>query len=280
MIIRNRKSIVILLIVVIVGVASIILLVVKMQKHELAVKAVNSEIAITKGLQYLQQYEPKVSVFQRLLLDYLQRKFDLSQEFSGSVNKIQQPADAMDADKFRVFRRIAYPNELVDSLPAGFDLPTARLLMASTHCDHIPLPENFTGLIKQNLSEGGYGVTYVALSLEIMKENNCSLPIAEDQRLREQTAAGMATIIKDHTSIPDMRYGAIALMMHINRHDLVESQWLSQVISDQNPDGGWRSTFNNNDSDDHATVMALWALLEYPEQETRDEPFIRRPETL
>ncbi len=234
--------------------------------------------SIDRGLNYLKTNRDDVSPFQWILLDYLQRSFELDPVFSAQNTKPKIPTDEIQAEKFRVYQRIAFPNELVDSLPTDdFPLPTARLLMAATHCDHIPLPADYQHLIQQNLEDGGYGVTYVAMSLQFLKENGCSLPPGYDQRVRELVAPAMVVIIEDPDTIPDLRYEAIAFLMQLNRRDLVQPEWLERIVLEQQKDGGWKNVSHTDRSNDHATVLALWALLNYFHKDVAQEPVLNRP---
>ncbi len=233
------------------------------------------------GLDYVDK-SPDVSPVQWLLMDYLARKFELDSKFLAANRNFQLPTEPQAAAEFQTYRRIAYPDQLVDSLPSDND-PTNRMVMEALHCDHIPLPADFTQLIQSNTDAGGYQLTHVAFSLERMNENGCPLPADQDQKLRDQLKVGMVDIIDNPNTDPetgtgpDLRYEALAMLMHIGYRDQVKQSWIEQIIKEQSSDGGWKNRFDATEDNDHATVLALWALLEYSQPGVASEPMLHHP---
>jgi hypothetical protein len=238
-------------------------------------RTVHPEQAITKGLSYLRHTSDTVSPFQWLLLDYLQRKFELDPFFSASGKTIEPPTGRFDVVEFNIQTRIAYPDKLINSLPIEGASPMRQMVMAATHCDYIPLSPNFDKLLQKNIESGGYDLTHVAYSLERMKENGCALPA--EQNIRSLVAKRIAALITDKQTSRDLRYESVALLMHMHRRDLVKPQWIDQIVTEQQPSGGWKVNLSDEGSNDHATVLALWALLEYMNPDAPNEPVLRRP---
>lgn len=237
----------------------------------------NPAIAINKGLDYLKHNSESVSGVQWLALDYLQRKFKLNPWFNAVNRNISPPyAEPLKTD-FQLHKRIAYPDSKVDSLPYKDALPVRQMMMAATHCDYIPLPADFEQLVRSNLASGGYSLSHVGYILERMKENGCQLPADVDRQIREEAAKGTVVLIENMDTTPDLRYESIAFLMHMGRRDLIQQEWIDAVVSEQRRDGGWEERRGDNRSNDHATVMALWALLEYTYPNAPDEPVLRRP---
>lgn len=235
------------------------------------------EVSVNRGLDYLDRTSDNVSGLSWLMLDYLQRKFDLDSKFSTKKHIIKTPTEEQDALEFQIHRRIAYPSELVDKLPLDGASQMRQMMMIATHCDHIPLPPDFERLVKQNIESGEYDLTHVAYSLERMKENGCSFPKDKDQQLRQQAAYGMKKLAANSDTRSDLRYEAIAFLLHMGRRDLIQKSWLDTLLSEQQADGGWKLSSSENKSHDHATVLAIWGLLEYSRPDVPAEPVLRRP---
>lgn len=231
--------------------------------------------SLTKGLNYL-DHSNKVSPLQWLLMDYLARKFDLDSKFLAANRQFQPPTEPQATVEYQVYKRIAFPDQLVDTLPPSDNDPTNRMVVAALHCDHIPLPADFAQLLQSNADAGDYQLTHVAFSLERMNENGCPLPEDQDQKLRQQLKTGLLSIIQNSQTIPDLRYEALAMLMHIGFRNEVKQPWIDQVVREQSDDGGWQDRADSP-SNDHATVLAIWAILEYSRPDAPPEPMLHHP---
>jgi hypothetical protein len=233
------------------------------------------EASISKGLDYLESTANNISPLQWLMIDYLQRKFSLEQQYSAVQREIKPPSNEPDATDFKVYRRIIEPDSLIKSLPTTDVSPMRQMLMSAAHCDHIPMPSNFYELLKNNINAGGYNLTHVAFALGLMKDNSCPLSPENDLIIREATIQGLVQLADKTDVSEDLRYEAVAFLLHLGRRDLVQPRWLNKITEAQQPDGGWSILAQDKTSSDHATVVALWALLEYSRPETPESPIIR-----
>lgn len=233
---------------------------------------------INKSQQYLVANLGKVGPFERLLLDYLQRAFSLNTQFNGSVKAISPPVkgDGEDPLQFKVLRRIAYPNQLVDKLPDTKDDSISQMIMEATYCDRIKLSSDFAQLIDSNIKAGGYNMTHVEFSLHLMQDNKCAyFSYQEDQQVRDQIAPLMIELINHTDTKPDLRYESIAYLMDMGRRDLIQDNWIKQIALEQQADGSWDLEKNVKDANGHTTILAIWALLEYSNTNLPYTPMIR-----
>lgn len=235
------------------------------------------EKSVERGLDYLDRNSGQVSPLQWLILDYLDRKFSLGPRFEFAKRHIQPPNEALDAEDFKIHKRIAQPDQLVDKLPYEEAPPIRKMMMAATHCDHIPLPRDYEQLLQQNLELGDYNMTHVSYSLERMQENGCSLPKEQDSELRDTVSARMAELIKKTDAKAELRYEAVAFLINMGRPELITTDMVDKIVTEQQADGGWKISNDSPASSDHATVLALWALLEYSQPNAPKVPVIRRP---
>lgn len=237
-----------------------------------------AEIAINHSLSYLDNPGPKakISPFQWLIIDYLQRAYQLDKKFSYDARGISPPAEEPDASEFRVYERIVHPNALVRQLPATSN-PMSQMMMAAANCDHIPLPDGFGDLMRHNLDAGGYPLTHVAYVLERLKELHCPLHAEDTKYLTTQSAQRIAAMVKNPTTSPDLRYEGMAFLIHMGRRDLVLAASLQEMIREQQPDGSWKRNTSDIRGDDHATTLATWALLEAGRPNVTGEPILRQP---
>jgi len=215
----------------------------------------------------------------RMVMDYLQRKYGLDPVFNAAITPIGIKAKGGDDDPREILseRRIAYPNQLVRNLSKGITDPVGVMDLEAINCDHISLPKDYDTIVAANLNRGGYYLTHVVFALQRMHENGCNFfSKQQDTALREQAAQGMFIIINDPATTPDLRSESVAFLLDMGRRDLVQPTWITQIASEQLPNGGWQSGGNDPDAD-HATILALWSLLQYTYPNAPNEPMIRRP---
>ncbi len=232
--------------------------------------------SVSRGLSYLNNNAIQVSPLQWLIVDYLDRKFSLGPTFSFANRHVMPPAEELDAEDFKIHKRIVQPDQLVDKLPYNEASPIRKMMMAAAHCDHIPLPPGYYQLLQQNLDLGGYNMTHVSYSLERMEENGCSLPIQQNKELRETVTARMVELIKRSDINAELRYEAVAFLINMGRRELVTTDVVDKIIAEQQADGGWKISSDKPSSSDHATVLAVWAILEYSQPEAPKVPVIRK----
>lgn len=239
---------------------------------------------INRAQAYFNKSFSQTSPVTRLLLDYLQRKYGLSPKLSAAITPIQPPIAGQQVDnaQFQVFNRISYPGDLVNVLPPAQDDPMTQMMMSALYCDRIPLSKDFRQLVQTNIDAGGYNLTHVEFSLQRLKENNChpfSLP--DQQAISKDIAVRMVSLIEDPKTIPDLRYEAVAFLLDMDQGYLVKTEWITQIVSEQRPDGSWKVRSSQKDSDttgvDHATMLALWALLQLSRPSVPTEPMLHHP---
>lgn len=232
---------------------------------------------IINAEKYLIDNLGMVATEQRLILDYLQRKFDLNMKLSVNISPITTRTSADNYPlEIHFVERIAYPDKLVTAKPRNVLDPMSWVTVYSANCDHTPLPKDFWTRVKQNYSHGGYEMTHIVLALSFMKDNGCTIP-EEAEEIEREVIAAMARLADDPGTNADLRYESIAFMMLAGSYDTVKREWIEKVLSEQRPDGSWSFTLNDGRSNDHATTLALWAILEYKDPNRPYEPFIRRP---
>lgn len=237
---------------------------------------------LTRGQENLVRSITQIAPFERLILDYLQRKYGLSQDLSASHTPIYPPVQGQgeNLEQFLVFRRISYPDDLIRTLPTVVNDPIDKMMMAAAYCDRIKLPKDFVPLVRSNLAVGGYNLTHVIFAMKLLNDNGCAVPGIQNSNFRNEIATKVQTLITDPSTAADLRYEAIAFLIDMGRVDLVQPSWISQIVSEQQIDGGWKQSQEAPTTSDHATILAFWALLQYTHPNAPNEPMIRRPTSL
>jgi hypothetical protein len=231
-----------------------------------------TDSAVSAAQDYFTQRIDRTDTAQRLFLDYLYRKFHITDQFNAQ--KVAIPNSATIADirtENDAMMRMAYPLQLVKSLGKN---PSTIAIAAN--CDRIQPPKDFNNRLAAEVDEGGYALTHVVLAMRFMTENKCQLPSNSEQLL----SSAYEALIKNATDTSisyDLKYESIAFLLSSDRKNAVQKGWIEQVISEQNPDGGWPVDQQYKESDQHPTLLALWALLEYSQPNASPEPLIYHP---
>ena len=232
--------------------------------------------AINKTEDYLKNSGSSVDISQRLILDYLQRKFDLDPKLGTEGTPLFIPQSSQTyPQEIHFLERIANPNSIVKVPPKSSIEGISYLNITAANCDYKPLPSNYWNTIRDSLRAGGYNLTHVALALAFIQDNGCNKP-ADIDDINEKLTSGMVSIANDNPKNMDLRFEAIAFLMLSGRYDLVDSSWIDEIIASQAKNGSWTDKTGQAKTD-HITVLALWALLEYEHADEPYEPLIRRP---
>lgn len=216
------------------------------------------------------------SPLHRLLFDYLQRAYNLRSELSVASSPLQIPIkQTQQSVELQYLARIAFPDKAFTEPPVVPVEGVSLTNIYASHCDKIALPADYWTLMRSQYEQGGYYLTHVALAFRFMKDNNCDIP--DDAKVLEsQVNRGMVAIAADPASLADLRYEAIALLLLSGSRSDVKQEWINQIASEQLPDGSWALQLGGT-SNDHTTLLAMWALLQYSRPDVEYQPLIRHP---
>lgn len=239
--------------------------------HTPLIESITREQAIPKAQEYLLRDIDNMDPSLRLMLDYLYRKFGMDATFSARTTEIfAKSDDALVQHELKALLRFAYKDSLVTELG-----PNPTFVARAANCDHIPIPNNMNSLLQQEIDKGGYDLTHAFLSLRLMKELDCQM--SNRDALLERSLAGLKTIAADEKTLLDLRFECIAFLMYAGRFDITEPDWIDNVYETQHQNGGWSLDTVDKNTNDHTTVLALWALLEYESPDRPYEPIIHKP---
>jgi hypothetical protein len=221
------------------------------------------DAAVARGLAYLRRDRSDLSAL--VVLDYLQRRYALA----GDLAFVETRGPGEDDDaRLRTWgrlvgleRRLA-PNALG---PLAGAASVEDVVMHALYCDRVPLPPTFVDFLRAFAERGDYELTHAPLALALARDNGCPLDeaavVALEARLRAQLRALIGRPRGDRRFEPlDVRYEALAVLEDLLSARDVPDAWLADLVSEQQPDGGWRPAPDGS-SRPHPTVLAVWALL-------------------
>ncbi len=229
--------------------------------------SVNIEKGLANLLQRGKQIEPNAA----MVLHYLQRKFSLGKQYEFSNFFETYPITDV---KGKALERMVNPkaaatvNEL-GTLAKGKTLldnlsNTSYAMNCALMCDKIPLPPDFFALVQQLTELDRYFLTHAALSLQWLGENDCLTNSEEAKKLQKRQHELLTKLIVSLGKPTDLQMEAIAILLYTGGREYLQPEWINVISNRQLPDGGWPlGEMSSNKTHDHATVHALWALLEY-----------------
>ena len=246
--------------------------------------------AINHAIIYLNQTEHPIGL---MMLNVIYRQFGI-QEFKNTLQRYDQLYASSTDPLIPIWRRIAdYDTSAVK--PEDFDAvtdPLNRLTIPALFSDRKSLPDDYVDQLTNavatgfddvskstdsaNINDGAYLLTHVLLATIWLQNNNCSLQLPEGftSDLYEMNAA----LIGDGSQVDDIQLEAAAFLYEAGQGNLVNPNFVQNVIDAQFTDGGW---FADQEApyhtDWHPSVLALMMLLHVAHPATSHPPMLAPP---
>ena len=134
------------------------------------------------------------------------------------------------------------------------------ITLPALYCDRLDLPGNYSQLLIDGASEGGYKLTHVLLAWIWLQENGGEVKLSES--FVENMYLDNAALINTDDVVTDLELEAAAFLILAGQNELVNESFIDQVIAAQASDGSWGGTVKRW----HTTVLGLMYLLhmEFP----------------
>jgi len=196
-----------------------------------------------------------------LWLDVMHRRFGI-EEFANALYQFDHllywyPIQS----SARLFRRMADYNSPINA----HDLKKVTneldiITLPALYCDRLDLPSNYSMLLEEGESQGGYQLTHVLLAWIWIQENGGELELP-DGFIEDVYHANAALINTDHI-VTDLELEAAAFLCLAGQSELIDDSFVERVIASQAIDGSWGGT----NARWHTTILGLLFLLhvEFP----------------
>jgi hypothetical protein len=246
--------------------------------------------AINHAITYLNQTEHPIGL---MMLNVIYRQFGI-QEFKDTLQRYDQLYASSNDPLIPIWRRIAdYDTSTVK--PEDFDAvtdPLNRLTIPALFSDRKSLPDDYVDRLTNavatgfddvskstnaaNINDGAYLLTHALLANIWLQNNNCSLQLPEGfiSSLYEMNAA----LIGDGSQVDDIQLEAAAFLYEAGQGNLINPNFVQNVMDAQFTDGGW---FADQEApyhtDWHPSVLALMMLLHVAHPATSHPPMLAPP---
>ncbi len=240
---------------------------------------------IDQGLAYLLHGKPPGDQWGRLLLlDFFRRKFGLHQRYALVTTYAPYLRGAYGEDSGNhAFKRLFDPQHTLtlEEIEAAQDVE--RPLLRALFCDKYPLADSFFDEISIIMESDVQFLHVLACIAYIMlRDNGCAAGDERVARLRDLAAARLRRLAMADIPNKGLKFNAVALLYGMGFSNLVEEDWIENIVGAQNEDGGWPShKFADGDagSEGAATAHALWALLEHALPDAPETAWVPRHES-
>lgn len=217
---------------------------------------------IAKTLGYfkgVQQYE----IATLLMLDSLSSTFHLkgfeklSSTYQGIVSQAQGDILNILSVNWRMINREKTVSKEAFKSLSGVDL----LTMPALHCDYLGLPDNMAEKWLEALTNGGYQATHAALGYKWSVDNQCLVQNLPDD-FSSKVSNTLTKLIDSSDGLNDLEIESMCFLLLLDREDLFMQKWLTVLLNQQNPDGGWSPELDISDSAQHTSALAACVLFD------------------
>ena len=207
------------------------------------------------------------------MLNVLYRRFGIP-EFNDSLQRFDQILTSYPQSLMRLFRRIADYNNTVDE--TDFDAVVAEvdsITVSALYSDQRALPDNYPYVLINAKNSGDYMMTHALLATIWLQENNCNISLPDN--FIEILYLDTAALTDRSLPVTDLALEAAAFLYMAGQGNLVNPDFVQNVIETQNYDGGWSiSSDTPSGSNWHPSVLALMILLHIQNPATLYSPML------
>jgi hypothetical protein len=196
-----------------------------------------------------------------LWLDLMNRRFGIT-EFSGALEQFDHLLYwVTDKSYVRMFRRMAdYKTSINAEELKRVTNEVDVITLPALYCDRLDFPANYSTLLQDGVSNGGYQLTHVLLAWIWIQENGGEIELPDG--FVEDMYQANAALINTDSTVTDIEMEAAAFLCLAGQGELVDDSFVDCVIDSQAADGSWGEA----DRSWHTTVLGLLYLLhmEFP----------------
>lgn len=244
-----------------------------------AAESISQELdaPIAAAAEWVRQKTSRMSPLSLMLLDFIQRRFDLDPAFAYE-NAFYRLPTPEEKETVALYRRLIDAGAETPRLPEGSPVFVRTDLMA-LYCRAGDCPKDFAARLREQLKEGGYGATHAALAYQWMKEAGCGACLENEPDLREAIVKSLAQLIEETRYANDVTLEAMCYLHYLGAGERIPEMWKEIVRKAQSGDGGFSAKANSHpfEADEHATLLALWLMLEWRRPNTPQTSMMRPP---
>ncbi len=223
------------------------------------------DATLERALQYIQKKNTNLATDATIVLNRLQRKFDLelSDRMAVRIAGIPRDTGLRRSPYFPFFRLIDPEFEPGKLDPAAFP-DFDGFTIPALYCDKwkaggVPDARKIDSLV----SVGGYWMTHAVLAWRWMSELECIKDTSGSYVRKMNMLNALREMVNSEGANSDAGIEALAMVAELGYAGTIKWEWITKMCLAQQPDGGWKEKPADGYSSDHTSILAVWVLLEY-----------------
>lgn len=219
-----------------------------------------------KILNFVQKNKSRFRVEDLILLDYLQRRFSLSHEFSFEKTFVRFP-NPQDIKALKTYGKLVNYKNIPWIKPQQADdfiwLELKALFVQSP--EDCPDKNTLIMQLRNQSLKGGYATTHSALALGWFIEQQClSAKDMDVQLLVNDISRELHQLALPITFPSDLKVEALAFLCYLGKKNMLNQNEIYQIFHFQREDGAFSGTNRPTDGINvHTTLLILWLALEF-----------------
>ena len=230
-----------------------------------------------KAISFLSKNDRLKSQNLVLIVQYLERAYGI--HTSINPNKLLQSLPVYDDEKeqIRFFSKLYGGHANITKKEINAQKGLGQLMAWSINADIYKPDATYSKMIWGYSQAKGRDITHAALCLAWLKEQNMSKYITDVDSLERYQVQELLALAKEEDYSSDTGLEALVGLARLGHSDLIKPEFIARILSAQHKEGSWPLLANEDVSfSEHATLMALWVLLDYYHQGIVKEQWILR----
>ncbi len=232
-------------------------------------------VAQKNATTFIQQPGALRSHFFALMAEYMQRGYGW--QTSLRVTDILHSAPVYDDERgqMALFARLYNGKSSVPCHDIKAQTGLQQLMAWSINASTCKPDKTFSDMLWQYSRSGGRDLTHAALCLAWLQEQSMTTAVENADSLQRYQISSLTSLAQAEGYNTDTGLEALIGLIRLGRSRDIQPEWIAAVLQAQHADGGWpRTTEANESSDMHATLLALWVLLDYSHEGHAARPWI------
>lgn len=204
----------------------------------------------------------------RIIYNYIQNKIGKKKSTSKNFPKNYIPFDIDEQEMYPYYNRLLDNKKYnLDSIKRYLDVHQLfdKALMWAIYSDRLKDTEyvHFANLLLNVYSQDNSnirGVAHASLMLKWMNDLNTIHLINNKEALNQSYIQQSLSYLTKNTCFSDDGMEAVLILILLDRIDLINQQWINDIIIHQQLDGGWKWNDNQEQSHQHTSILAYWIL--------------------
>lgn len=246
--------------------------------------------AIDNSIAYFEQNINNIEDASVIItLSLLKEEFDLPmkipspKEFINKYRHLSEISYILYNHSWNKTKKLQLPSEVIENMkssPHKFIDIKAKIseendvaLAWAMFSDEVKLPNNYLSYLTQRAEKDTFFLFPASLALRSIIDN-------KSWKNRDEIIKAKKTIISSLIEItqlpiskipsctPDIRIGALSMLLYLNHTSVISSNWINHILRTQQKDGGWEDkhckekSISYSSSTPQSTLLNFWTLLE------------------